>query len=68
MESTFMPTSEIAKYFGVCNQTIYNWHNRGRIPACYIVGRRTRIWKRSEIMDWIEARRVQQEELDAKYS
>ena len=56
-----MKTREIADLLGVTGQTVYNWANRGRLPACYILGARTRRWNREEVLEWLEARRIRRE-------
>jgi len=55
--SKLMTTKELAEYFGVTHQTIYNWINAG-MPHLKL-GAKTNRYLIEDVMKWVSDREVQ---------
>jgi len=56
---TWLSTEQVSAIFGVSKKTLQNWISSGApMPASYLVGR-NRLFKKSEVDEWIEQRRVE---------
>ena len=53
MEDRWLSISEICKYLGVSNDTVYKWIDKHKMPA----HRMGRLWKfkKDEVDEWVKA-------------
>lgn len=51
---------EVMELTGSCRSTIYNWMSKGEFPPNKQLGGRTVAWLESDIIDWINGRKVYQ--------
>lgn len=56
--SEFINTEEFAQIARRPKRTVDTWVYNGVAPPFYKIGKR-RLWKRAEVLEWIEARRVE---------
>ena len=54
MEDDILTIEEVAKYLRVSDRTVYDWAQKGEIPA----GKIGTVWrfKKSEVENWVNAR------------
>ena len=45
---------DVSARLGVSRSTIYSMIRAGTFPPAKLIGRRTAVWRESEINDWIE--------------
>ena len=58
MECEYLNATDLAELVGVTRQTIYNWRERGKLPAEIWIGPRTQRWCKAEIVAWLDHRRA----------
>lgn len=53
-ESVLLSSNHAAELIGCSSQTLRNWNLYGIVPVPLVLGNRL-YWKRTEILEWIEA-------------
>lgn len=49
--------NDLVDMFGVSRSTMATWVNEEKFPKSIRIGERTRRWKESEVIEWMEERR-----------
>jgi excisionase family DNA binding protein len=56
-DDRMLKVSELAKFLGVSQSTIYRWLEAGKLPQPYELGESAVRWRLSEINQWLEEKR-----------
>jgi len=57
MENKLISMNDLVDMFGVSRSTMAVWVDEEKFPKSIRIGERTRRWKESEVIEWMEERR-----------
>mgnify|MGYP001460678617 FL=1 len=61
---TYINGKEILKFFGVTSETIKDWMKNNDFPKPFASSSKTRIWRCSEIEDWLMEMQIRRDDGD----
>jgi prophage regulatory protein len=50
-----LAVGQVAERLGVSEATIYRMIARGEAPKSYRIGRKRRVWREIDVLEWLEA-------------